>query len=255
MMTVARGCAHIRRFTEPDQYQAAVRGGESLYSVLGRGVFEADLTDVQVGGVKVQRGRETLPRLAASAVGANKVGVLVWPHEGPLPVVRGVQVRRGELLCSGPGQQSHHRTTGSNEFVALLMDVPTLAAAVHDLTGREPDLAGVKLLRPPERLLTRLHALILSVIRIHEEAPPALSAPPSAGGFEGALLEAVVACLMHRETSKKNVTRMRRTASAKKLEEEIEANLEHPLNILNLCRIAGRPERSLRKLFQEQMGV
>jgi hypothetical protein len=115
------------RFAEPDQFQAAVRGGGSSYSILGRGVFGADLTTTEVGGVKLQYAHETLPRLAVSGVLANQVAILLWPHHGRLPVVRGVQVEKGELLCIGANVESHHRTTGPNAFAIL-----TLARLIHE---------------------------------------------------------------------------------------------------------------------------
>src|SRR5690349_6912044 len=96
------GNTQSRSFADPNQYQAAIRGGDSLYSILGRGVFGADLTEIEIGQVTLQRGRETLPRLATSGIPANKIGILAWPSTGPLPVVRGVQVQPGELLCLAP---------------------------------------------------------------------------------------------------------------------------------------------------------
>ena len=136
MATPAYGSTHSRSFVDPDQYQAAIRGGDSLYSILGRGAFGADLTEIEVGRVKLQRGRETLPRLAASGMPANKVGILAWPSTDRLPVVRGAQIQPGELLLLAPGMQSHHRTSGPNEFWCITLDAAELAREkVVDLPG------------------------------------------------------------------------------------------------------------------------
>src|SRR5690349_19135737 len=55
-----------RSFSDPDHYQASIRNGDSLFTLLGRGEFRADLTTVVLNNVTLQNGRETLPRLAAS---------------------------------------------------------------------------------------------------------------------------------------------------------------------------------------------
>ena len=151
---------HSRSFADPDQYQAAIRGGDSLYALLGRGTFHAELTDIEVGGLKLQRGRESLPRLAASGIPSNKVGVVLWAKDRRLPVVRGVQIRPGEILCLGPGVQSHHRTSGPNEFTALIMNSSDLLRVANELTGDEFTVANGTVLRPPDHLLTRLLSLI-----------------------------------------------------------------------------------------------
>ncbi|MBV9685906.1 MAG: helix-turn-helix domain-containing protein [Alphaproteobacteria bacterium] len=255
MTSTACEGARTRRFTEPDQFQAAVRGGDNLYSVLGPGVFCAELTDIEVGRVKIQRGRETLPRLGASGMPADKVAILTWPHNGRLPVVRGTQVQPGELFCAGPGTQSHHRTAGPNEFAAMTLDVPALAGAASDLTGHELNVASGTLLRPPERLIARLHSLVLSAIRVSETMPQVLFSPRCAESLEEGLLEAIVACLTRHDTREESVKHGTRVAIAKKLEEAIEARLDSPLRVLELCRITGLHERTLRKVCQEQMGV
>ena len=74
--------------------------GQTLQSPW-RGEFHAELTDIEVGRLKLQRGQENLPRLAASGMLWQQGRVLLWPGNGRLPVVRGVQMRPGELLCLG----------------------------------------------------------------------------------------------------------------------------------------------------------
>jgi hypothetical protein len=139
-------------FLDADQYQAAIRGGDCLLSFLGRGVFRADVTTIEVGQVMLQRGRENLPRLSSSGMPAGKVGLLGWFGDGELPIVRGVQMRRGDWMCLGPGMQSHHRSSGPIDFVTLTLDASDLSQAAIDLTGRNLTVDGGKVLRPPAGL-------------------------------------------------------------------------------------------------------
>lgn len=246
---------YTRSFVDPDQYQAAVRGGDSLYTLIKRGTFRAELTDLDVGQMKLQYGRETMPRLAASGMPPNKVGVLVWLGDGLLPVVRGAQIQPGELMCLAPGMQSYHRTFGRNEFVTLTLDVGNLAQAGHNITGREPVLSPGGVLRPPEQLFARLRSTVQSTIYVSETAPQVFTSNGAVEALEQALLRSMLACLELDGARREGVPSWRRVVLAKRLLEAIEANPDRPWASHELCRIIGISERSLRKLCHEQLGI
>lgn len=124
-----------RVFVDADQYHSAIRGGDGLRTFLAGGKFRAELTTIHVGKLTLQRGSENLPRLSASCIPSNTVGILGWFGNSSLPIVRGVQMRQGEWVCLGRGMQSHHRTAGPVEFVALTLDADDLAQAAITLTG------------------------------------------------------------------------------------------------------------------------
>src|SRR5271154_5754952 len=109
-------------YHDPDQFHTAIRGGNGLLSLLGRGEFIGELLTIQVGRLTLQRGRENLPRLTSSGMPPNRVGILGWLHDDPLPVVRGVQMRRGDWIFLGGSMESYHRTFGPVDFVALTLD-------------------------------------------------------------------------------------------------------------------------------------
>jgi hypothetical protein len=156
------GCAS-RTFTDSDEYQSAIRGGDGLYSVLGRGTFAADLTTIELGRLTLQRGREHLPRLASSSMPPNRVGMLGWFGDRQLPIVRGLQMRHGDWLCLDSGMQSNHRTFGPNDFAALTLDASDLTRAAVELTGRELTVTPGMVLRPPDHLGRRLLSVIEAV--------------------------------------------------------------------------------------------
>ncbi len=160
-------------FVDPDQYHSAIRGGDHLLSFLARGAFRADVTTVGLSQVMLQRGRENLPRLS-SGMPPGKVGLLGWFGDGELPVVRGVQMRRGDWMCLGPGMQSHHRSAGPIDFVTLTLDANDLNQAAIDLTGGELTVAGGKVLRPPARSGALLLSTIAAGIRATGTTPDIL---------------------------------------------------------------------------------
>jgi AraC-like DNA-binding protein len=247
--------ARSRRFVDPDQFQAEIRGGDNMYSILGRGSFRAELTDINVGPLLLQRGTEALPRLASTSMPPNRVGILGWFSDGQMPIVRGAQMQQGEFMCLGLGMQSHHRTFGHNEFAALTLDATSLTAAAMDLTGRELAVTGGKVLRPPDHLGTWLMSVIDTATRVVMTTPGIVTAPSSADALLQALLRPLITCLMDGESRNEGVSRGHRAAIARRFAEAVEASLDRPLLILELCRMVGTTARTLNSLCREQLGM
>lgn len=244
-----------RSFDDPDQYQSAIRGGDRHCIVLGPGTFRAELTTIEVGRLKLQRGREDLPRLASSATSPNEVTLLGWPGNGPLPVVRGLQMRPGEWMCLGPGTQSHHRTFERNDFVALTISPGNLTRAAIDLTGRELTATAGNVMRPPEQLGAWLMAVIEAATRVGRTAPNVFTSPLAGEALEQALLRPMIMLLQHGEASNEAASRGRHVVIARRFEEVVHANADCSLLIGDLCRLTGASGRTLRTVCQEQLGM
>lgn len=246
---------YTRSYADPDQYHAAIRGGDALYSVLGRGTFHAELTSIEVGRVTLQRGREILPRLGSSAMPTNRVGILGWFGDGQLPVVRGVQIRQGELMCVGLGMQSHHRTFGGNDFVVLSLDITDLARAAADLTGRELIVKAGSVIRPPEHLAGWMMSVIEAATRAAATTPRIFTSPLAADAVEQALLRPMIMCLMDGDVSAETIPRRRRAEIARRFQATAEAEFDAPLLMSDVCRILGVPDRTLRSVCEEQLAL
>lgn len=244
-----------RSFVDPHHYHSEIRGGDSLLSFLGRGTFRGEVTTILAGQVTLQRARENLPRLSCSSMPPHKVGILGWLADSPLPIVRGTQMERGDWMCLGEGMQSHHRTSGPVDCVVLTLDAGDLARAAFALTGRDLIVTATKILRPPAGLGTRLVSAIEAVLHISEILPDAFTSPRAAHALEATLLRLMVMCLVHGEIRQESSPQHRRAAIATRFAAAVEANLDGPLLIPDVCRDIGVPERTLRNLCQEQLGM
>ncbi len=254
MTALSSGSPYTRRFDDPDHYQTSICGGGSFLTLLGRGNFSADLSRIEVGSLTLQNGLETLPRLAATAIPRDKVGILLWFDNNRLPVVRGVQIQPGELMCLGPGMESFHRTFGPNEFAALTLDATEFAGAVHDFTGCDLVVAAGEVVRPPEHVFDRVRSTIRSAIRVSKSQPKMFLSPQAVNGLEEALLRSMIACL-HEDVYQDRVPPVRRATLARRFAEVVEANLDRALLSRELSQMVGVSERTLRKLCHEQMGI
>ena len=244
-----------RSFVDPDQFQSAILGGNNMYNLLGRGTFRAELMDIQLDQLFLQRGREALPRLTSSSMPTNRVGIVGWFNDGQLPVVRGAQMQQGEFMCLGLGMQSHHRTFGPNDFTALTLDASDLSRAATDLTGRDLAVTAGKVIRPPDHLGTWLLSVIDAATRAGQATPGIFASQAAADALQQALLQPLIRCLMDGEARDEGVPRGHRAVIAKKFAAAVEASLDGPLLIPDLCRMVGTTARTLNTLCREQFGV
>jgi AraC-like DNA-binding protein len=243
-----------RSFVDPDQFQSAVRGGD-MYNLLGCGTFRAELMDIQLDELFLQRGRELLPRLSSSSMPPNQVGIVGWFNDGQLPVIRGAQMRQGEFMCLGLGMQSHHRTFGRNDFAMLTLDASDLSRAAMDLTGRDLAVTAGKVIRPPDHLGTWLLSVIDAATRAGQATPGIFASRAAADALQQALLRPLIRCLMDGEARNEGVPRGHRAVVAKRFAAVVEASLDGPLLIPDLCRMVGTTARTLNTLCREQLGV
>jgi AraC-like DNA-binding protein len=242
-------------FVDADEYHSAIRGGDGLLTFLSGGTFRGELKTIRIGQVTLQRGSENLPRLSATCMPSNTVGILGWVGDSPLPIVRGVQIQPGEWMSLGRGMQSHHRTAGPVNYVALTVDADHLAQAAIALTGMPVAVTPGKLLRVPDELGAWLLAVIEAAVRAAETTDGIFSSPLAADALEQALLRPMIMCLLHGGATVQDLPRCRGAVVVKQFEEAVEARLEDPPTIPDLCRSLGVCERTLRVFCQEQLGV
>jgi AraC-like DNA-binding protein len=249
------GVGSRRSFSDPDEFHAAIRGGNGMLSLLGNGRYTANLTTIKIGRITLQRGHENLARISSSAMPLNRVGILGWMGNSALPVVRGRQMRQGDWLCLGLGMQSYHRTSGPVDFVALTLDAGDLARASIEISGTQvPITAGAVLHVPMEVqawLATVIEAATLAVVA----TPDMFTSPISVDALEHALLRPMVMCLASGQTTQESSPYSRRVAAARRFQAEVETGVDRALSIPALARLLGVSERGLRDLCEEQLGI
>src|SRR3954452_3253670 len=241
---------YYRRFNDPLHYAANVSNGDNLFSVLKRGTFTAELTRIAIGRIALQRGREVLPRLASTG-SRSRVGILGWFGDTQLPIVRGIQMRQGDWLSLGEGMESHHRTFGPNDFVTLTLNASDLAGAAIDVIGRELTVTAGSVIRPPAELSARFMSMINDATRVARTTPEVFMAPLAAAALEQALLDPMILCLSDGNAFEETISRRRRAAIAKSFEAAVEANVDRPMLLQELCQIIGISTRTLRTICDE----
>ena len=166
-----------------------------------------------------------------------------------VPVVfRGISLKRGDLILAPPGSEfcGSSCSIDSDRTIAVRVAAERLRDDLRAL--RRADLpSGPIVLRLTQRQLARLESLV-----VH-----ALVEPPAGGieqrELEGDLVSAVVAAVPADAPSRKaDESCFRVFGTARKFLQE---SLDESIQMADLCRVAGVPERTLRRAFQREVGV
>jgi AraC-like DNA-binding protein len=164
-------------------------------------------------------------------------------------------MRQGDWLSLGEGMDAHHRTFGPNDFVTLTLNGRDLAGIAIDVIGRQVTLVAGTVIRPPADLTAWLMSVVDAATRVARTTPEVFMAPLAAAALEQALIQPMITCLDHGATTRETIPRRQRAAIAKNFESAVEANVDRPVLIQELCQIIGVSARTLRQVCEEQLAV
>ena len=108
-------------------------------------------------------------------------------------------------------------------------------------------------MRPLPAAMSRLLRLHEATGHLAENAPEVLAIPAVAKGMEQELICAVLACLT--DATVTTSCRPSQQTVIRRFEQMLEANLDEPLYMPEICAAIGVPGRTLRHLCQEYLGV
>jgi AraC-like DNA-binding protein len=249
--------SRIATFTDPDLYRQAVRAVDADVVVVGSGDFRGALTKVDFERLWIQRGHETLPRIAWLKHNPARAPIFFLTRAGHGSVSdSGRDVLPGAIVFHKLGATYHSRSGGEMHWGAMSLTPEDLAAVGRAVVGRELTVPSVTChSRPDPGLMSRLIALHDSAGQLARTRPDMFAHPEVARALEQMLLHAMVRCLADGapvETSRGN---RRHAATLARLEDVLVEKCDRPLYLAEICTAIGVSERSLRMCCQEHLGM
>lgn len=244
-------------FSDPYQYEHAVRAANVTGFSAERGTFEADLLQVDLDRLWIQAGSETLPRSTHITLSTERAPIffLIGPGE-PAVQTSGIDIKPGMIMMLGPGSSHFQRTQSPTQWGAMSLRPADLAAHGSVIAGREiavPDQSRV--VEPSAPALARLAALHAELRHIARERPETLAHPEVTRALENALVHAMVTCISEATQVDAGYSYRQHVAVMKRLEETIVQHAERALYLAEVCKMVGASERTLRRCCQEQLGM
>ena len=245
----------VVRFTDPDAYYGAIRNAAVDGVVTARGNFRGELTRIDLHRLWILRGEESLPRICGVAIG-NRTAILFASNRDPPQCIDGMELPHDNILIFGSDSFGHMRTAAGCGWGTMSLAPEDLAAAGQAISGREIIApSDTHFIRPSPQLMSRLSSLHEAAAHLAKTVPDILANPEVARAMEHALVHTMIACVGGGDEVDVGGTFRRHAAIMRRLEEVLEANLNGPLYLEEICKSARVSEKTLRLCCQEQLGM
>jgi AraC-like DNA-binding protein len=244
-------------FSDPDEYQAALRDVGSLgLFVAAPGEFHARLTQVRLRNLRLAAVEENLSRIGFLAVPADEVLISFPLGNKPAPIWGGIRPQAGEFMTIGPGHRLHIRTEGPSRWGAVWFSAQELTNDFHVLTERALTISPLaQRWHPPAAARRRVLHLHAAAIRSAEARSNAIVREEAAHGMEQQLIEAVVECLSGGRVDEQTPADYRYQGIMARFDELLRTRQERDLRAEELGAAIGVSGRLLRLRCREELGM
>ena len=246
----------VLNFTDPFPYQAAIRDADVELYPTTKGEFRAELTQINLHQLWMQRFHEKLPEVYASKIrpGRRVIGFLTAQRQPALQHC-GMEVLPGDIIVND-FDVIHQRCPADFRYGSMSLTLKDFDAACKAISGHEISGAALKhLVRPSPALISRLLKLHEMVGEIAKTTPDLLALPEVLRALEHELTHAMVMCLSEGVSLKMTEGGRRHDAIVARFEEYLEANPDQPLYLTEICAAIGVAERTLRVACEEHLGM
>jgi AraC-like DNA-binding protein len=244
----------VLNFTDPFPYQKALRISDVELFPTVKGEFRAELMQINLDRLWMQRGHENLPHVVAGTVRPVRKAISFLTKEQET-VYCGQEVLAGGIIIHRPDFE--HRRNGANRnWGSMSLTHDDFDAACKAITGHE--FPGDKLkfiVRPRPDLMQRLLKLHETVGQITSTTPGILELPEVVRALEQQLVHLMVRCLTEGASLKMTAGGHRHDVIIARFEAFLEANPETPLYLPEICKGIATSERTLRIACEEHLGM
>jgi AraC-like DNA-binding protein len=221
-----------------------------------RGNFHAEITQVGMNKLYMQRFRVSLPQVNTVAVkpGRRSIGFLAEPHSSPF-LHCGLEIFPLDIIVNR-FDAVHQRSDANLHFGTISLPIDDLDAAIETIIGCALPKAPLKrIMRPTAALVLRLLRLHKSVGQLAHDSPDILELPQVFRALEHELIHIMVRCLAEGIAVEPTAGSRRHNAILARFEQFLEANPDRPLYLTEICGEIGVAERTLRASCEEHLGM
>jgi AraC-like DNA-binding protein len=249
--------SRILRFADPDAFQAAFRAVDVSLLVTAKGTFRADMVQVDLGRLLMQRSSDSLPRIMRATIGPTRAPITFLGDMHQRSIHLGsTELRPGEIIVWSRNATGHLRTAEASRNASMSLTHEDLAAAGWAIAGREMSApSNTVVARPAPRSMGRLIRLHRTTTHLARTTPNILANQTVAKALEQELIHAMVNCLsgdMPRETERHGRQHAR---VIDRFEDFLAAKRYEPVHLAEMCATIGVSERTLRSCCNEHYGM
>jgi AraC-like DNA-binding protein len=247
----------IQEFEEPGEVTAAVSPARIEIIPTESGRFCENFASLDFPRLTLRSYRESLSRLAHATRPPDRAYIGFLPDETLAPVVvDGLDVDAHAIVQFGSARDSIHRSFSRTGWANLSVSHSDLDALNAGIGGRDLTAgAAPRLLVPDKERLRRLRSLHAGVIALAAHSPEFLAEAELARSVEESVIEVLVDCLTSLEQRRHSPTQLRHTKVLARFREFLEANMDRPLYLPEVCAAVGVSHRALSYCCQDFLGM
>jgi AraC-like DNA-binding protein len=243
-------------FTDPFPCQVAIQGSDTELLPTARGDFDAEITQVRMNRLWMQRFHVNLPHVSAVRMmpGRVAVGFLTDEHQ-PAMQHCGMEVSPDEIIVND-FDVLHQKFGTDIRYGSMSLMLDELHDACQAITGRRLAQPASRLyIRPSPDLMSRLLKMHWAAGQMTRTNPALLEKIEVVRALEHQLIHLMVRCLTEGATSKVTHGVRQHDLIVARFEEFLEANPHQPLYLTDICAAIGAAERTLRAACEEHLGM
>jgi AraC-like DNA-binding protein len=248
--------SRVFEFSDPSQCKAVVRSADLELFPTVQGSFHAEIAQIGMSRLLVQRFHVSLPQVNTVAVkpGRRSIGFLTELDSSPF-LHCGLEVSAGDIIVNR-FDVVHQRSDANLHYGTMSLPIDDLDAAAESIIGREfLKTPSKRIIRPDAAVMLRLLKLHRSVGQLAHDTPDVLEIPEVGRALENELIHIMVRCLAEGVTVQASTGSRYHDAIVARFEEFLEAHPDRPLYLTEICAATGVAERTLRASCEEHLGM
>jgi AraC-like DNA-binding protein len=248
--------SRVLSFTDPYLCQTAIQGGQVEILPTTRGAFRADLTQIGMNKVWMQRFDLAQPIVATSAANIERKVIGFLTDDGSPQLQHcGLQVQPHHMLVYGK-DVLHQRSQRAVQYATMSVPAGEFPTLCRTIIGREfLEGPNISALSPDPSLMSRLVKLHKGVMQLAHHAPDVLLTAGVIRALENDLVHTFARCLASGAGTEFSAGDRRHSSIMRRFEEFLDANSNQPLYLAEICVAVSAAERTLRAACEEHLGM
>lgn len=246
----------VARLTEPDELATALNPSKVEVIPTGRGPSTVELVSVEFASVRLRRAIGSLPLLLHVERPADQACIAFTPDETSASMlVNGITVDAARVLCYGTMQTADLRSIGPVRWANLVMNRGELDALSYNVAGQDLASNEGRVANPSRSTIRKLRALHAGTITLAIKSPEVLVDPEVTRGIEEQIKETITDCLYDPACLLCKSVQVRHAAVMRRFRDLLDANLDRPLYLPEVCAALGVSHRALSYCCHEFFGM
>lgn len=247
----------VFRLNDTSEFERRVRAANTKVVSVDRGVFGADILQVDFERLWLQAGSHTLPVTAHISVPPVRAPIFfLASDDGPTMQHAGADFGGNDILVWGRDSAHYQRFPANFRWASMSLSPAELGPATHALMGRPIEHSERSHVRTPRApLLARLRDLHAQARRLAVESPSTLAHPEISRALEALLVHAMATC--HDDGGVDYIEPGARTrlSMMARFEEFLASKAGRSVYLAEICQAVGASESTLRRICREHLGM